>query len=211
MSLDQVEFGDVVIVECQRDIRIIVNVPGRYSLADRRNARGERRVFACRAVYLSPHEIALAAPVNGKVGERVIANIDHFGKLEGPIARLLTRGFVMSIPASQEKRGEIAAKIEWLEDYKNHDTPNRRADERFAPANPYSNLVFADGRVETCLVIDLSVSGARISADTVPDIKSVLAVGSVVGRVVRHFVGGFAVQFIERQSRDTVEAMVSEL
>jgi hypothetical protein len=25
---------------------------------------------------------------------------------------------------------------------------------------------------------------------------------------VRHFVGGFAVQFIERQSRDTVEAMV---
>jgi hypothetical protein len=42
----------------------------------------------------------------------------------------------------------------------------------------------------------------------VPDIRAVLAVGSVVGRVVRHFVGGFAVQFIERQSRDTVEALV---
>lgn len=209
MALDQVEFGDVVFVDRQRDVRVIVNVPGRYSFAGRRNARGERRVFTCRAVYLSPHEIALAAPVNGKVGERVIADIEHLGKLEGPIARLLTRGFVMSIPASKEKRGEFAAKIEWLEDYKNHDTPNRRDGERFAPAITYSNLIFADGSGEACLVIDLSVSGAGISADTVPDIKTVLAVGSVVGRVVRHFVGGFAVQFFERQSRDTVEAMVS--
>jgi hypothetical protein len=41
----------------------------------------------------------------------------------------------------------------------------------------------------------------------VPETGTVLAVGSVVGRVVRHFVGGFAVQFIERQSRETVEAM----
>jgi len=72
MALDQVEFGDVVFVDRQRDVRVIVNVPGRYSFAGRRNARGERRVFTCRAVYLSPHEIALAAPVNGKVGERVI-------------------------------------------------------------------------------------------------------------------------------------------
>jgi len=87
----------------------------------------------------------------------------------------------MSIPASKEKRGEFAAKIEWLEDYKNHDTPNRRDGERFAPAITYSNLIFADGSGEACLVIDLSVSGAGISADTVPDIKTVLAVEALSG------------------------------
>jgi hypothetical protein len=208
MSLDQAECSDGAVVEPQRDVRIIVNIPGQYSLADRRNARGERRVFACRAVYLSAHEIALAAPVSGKVGERVVADINNLGKLEGPIVRLLKHGFVIRMAVSEEQRSGLAAKISWVESHKNHDTPNQRAGQRFIPANPYSKIIFSDASVETCLIVDLSVAGAAISADTVPPIRTVLGVGSVVGRVVRHFVGGFAVQFIERQSRDTVEAMV---
>jgi hypothetical protein len=209
MPLEEpLEFGEVVFVEPRQEVRVIVSVPGRYSLADQRNARGERRVFSCRAVYLSSREIGLAGPVNGKVGERVIAHIDHLGKLEGPITRLIKGGFMMNLTVSGEKRDELAAKIEWLESFKNHDAPNRRSSDRIVPANPYSRLTFADGRVETCLVVDLSVSGAAISADSVPEIKTVLAVGGVVGRVVRHFVGGFALQFVEQQNRDTVEAIV---
>jgi hypothetical protein len=209
MSLERVEFGDVVFAAPRNDVRVIVSVPGRYSLADQRNARGERRIFACRAVYLSAREIGIAGPVNGNLGERVIANIDHLGKVEGRIARLLTRGFMMNVVADADRRGALAAKIEWLENYKNHDTANRRVDERIVPENLYSKLVFADGSVETCLVLNLSTSGVAVSADTVPDIKTVLAVGSVVGRVVRHFEGGFAIQFIGRQNRDTVAAMVT--
>ncbi len=208
MSLDLAEFSDIVFVERRNDIRIIVNIPGRYSLANRRNVSGERRVFACRAVNLSSYAMALAAPVNGKVGERVIAHIDHVGKLEGAIVRLLTQGFVMSIAANDDDRRGLAAKIEWLERHKNYDAPDQRAAERIVPANPYSRIILPGGGVETCLVLDLSVSGAALSADTVPEIGTVLAIGSLVGRVVRHFVGGFAVQFIERQNRETVEARV---
>jgi hypothetical protein len=208
MSLNQAELGDADSVERQSDVRIIVSIPGRYSLANRRDGRGERRVFACRTVIVSPRAIALAAAVNGKVGERVIAHLDHLGKVEGPIGRLLEQGFVMNIAASDEERSKLAAKIAWLKSHKNHEAPDRRADERMVPANPYSKMILANGGVETCLVIDLSVSGAAVSADTVPDIGTVLAIGSVVGRVVRHFVGGFAVQFIERQNRYTVEGMV---
>ena len=209
MSLaEQLNSADVVFVEPPRDVRVIVRVPGRYSLADQRDARGERRVFACHAVYLSPHEIALAAPVNGKIGERVIAHIDHLGKVEGPITRLIKGGFMMKIAADGEKRDGLAAKIEWLENFKNHDAPNRRGGERIIPTNRYSKVVFADGSVETCLVLDYSITGAAVSADTVPDIRTVLAIGSTIARVVRHFAGGFAVQFVERQSADTVEASV---
>jgi hypothetical protein len=208
MSLNETEFGDVVFAERRRDVRIIVSIPGRYSLSDRRDARGERRVFACRAVNVSPHAIALATPVNGNVGERVFAQIDHLGKLEGPVVRPLERGFVMNIVASEEERDRLAAKIEWLESYKNHDAQDQRADGRTVPANPYSKMVLSDGSVETCLVLDLSVSGAAISADTVPEVGTVLAIGRVVGRVVRHFVGGFGVQFVERQNPHMVEAMV---
>jgi hypothetical protein len=138
----------------------------------------------------------------------VLADIDKLGKLQGPLIRQLKRGFVMSVAANEENRRGLAAKIAWVESNKNHDTPNQRVGDRTIPANPYSKLVFGDGSVETCLVLDYSVTGAAVSADTVPDIKAVLAVGSVVGRVVRHFEGGFAVKFIQRQSPDTVEALV---
>jgi PilZ domain len=207
MSL-QVEFDDVVFVERRRDIRIIVSVPGRYSLADHRNARGERRVYACRAVNVSPQAIALATPVSGAMGERVIAHIDHLGKLEGVVMRLLDRGFVMSIVATDDERDKLADKIEWLEKHKNHDATEQRADSRFTPASPFSWMILPEGRRETCLVVDLSVSGAAVSADTVPKIGTVVAIGLVVGRVVRHFEGAFAVKFVQRQSRDSVEAMV---
>lgn len=208
---DEIKSSDVVFVEPRRDVRVIVRVPGRYSLADQRDRRGERRVFACHAVYLSAHEMALAAPVSGKIGERVIAHIDHLGKLEGPITRLIKGGFMMNIAAGEAKRGGLVAKIEWLENFKNHDAPNRRDSERIIPTNRYSKVVFADGSVETCLVLDYSATGAAVSADTVPEIKTVLAIGSIVGQVVRHFGGGFAVRFIQRQSPDTVEsAVISE-
>jgi hypothetical protein len=208
MSPEQVLLDDIVFVERRHDVRVIVNIPGRFSLADRWDARGERRVFACRAVNLSACAAALASPVIGKVGERVIAHIDHLGKLEGAVVRVLERGFVMSIAASYEERDKLAAKIEWLEKHKDHDVTDQRGDGRVAPTNPYSRMILPDGSRETCLVLDLSVSGAAISADTVPDIGAVVAIGIVVGRVVRHFQGGFAVQFVERQSHHNVEVMV---
>ena len=68
--------------------------------------------------------------------------------------------------------------------------------------------VTADGSVLACFVIDLSVSGAAVSADVVPQIGTVLAVGKVVGRVARYLPGGFAVEFVATQNRHEVESLV---
>ena len=196
---------DIVWVDRREDVRIVVSIPGRFSLADRRDMKGERRVFSCRAVNVSSHAIALACAVSGKLGDRVIADIEHLGKLDGAIIRVLERGFVMNINATAEEREKLAAKIEWLGKFKDHDEGEKRAERRFAPANPYSQIMLPNGSTQTCLVIDLSVSGAALSAEAVPDIGTVLAVGKMIGRVVRHFEGGFAVQFVERQSPEDVE------
>jgi hypothetical protein len=201
-------FDDLIFVEQRQDVRIIVSVPGRYSLADHRNLFGERRVYSCRAVNVSPKAIALAAPNGGTLGERVLANIDHLGKLEGVVIRHLDRGFVMSINANDEDRAKLATKIEWLDRFKNLDIADQRSDVRFVPTSPYSWLLLADGHRETCFVLDLSISGAAIAANTIPKTGTVLAVGAVVGRVVRHFEGGFAVKFIMRQAPETVESLV---
>jgi hypothetical protein len=208
MALEELECGDVVFVDRRRDVRIIVNIPAQFSLADRRDARGERRIFACRAVNLSPSAVVLSSPVTVKVGQRVITHIDHVGKFDGVVSRVLEHGFVASIVASDDERDNLATKIEWFEKHKNYDAADRRADPRIIPTNPYSRMILADGSSETCLVLDISVSGVAISADTVPDIGAVLSIGAVIGRVVRHFEGGFGVQFVERQTGVNVEARV---
>jgi hypothetical protein len=209
MPPEKLECGDLMWVERRRDVRIIISLPGRYSLADRRDAQGERRQFACRAINISKHAIGLATPVIGRLGERVIADIDGLPRLEGVITRILgERGFVMSIFADDEKRAALVGKIEWLDSHKNLEVSDGRTRKRFVPQNPHSTLVLHDGTVASCFVIDISASGAAVSADNVPAIGTVLAIGKVVGRVVRHFVGGFAVKFIDCHDADSIESLV---
>jgi hypothetical protein len=194
---------DIVFAERHR---IIVSIPGRYSLANVRDAHGERRVFACRAVSVAPDSIVLAAPVKGKVGERVLAAILHLGRVEGTIAQVFERGFSVTLSADKEERLKLVRRIEWLSKHKHDQLPDQRANARFAPRNPYSRLILPDGTVMTCFVVDLSVSGAAISAEAVPDIGTVVAVGKVPAHVVRHFDDGFSVKFAEPLGRANVEA-----
>ncbi len=199
------EYGDLLVVDRRRDVRIIVNVPGRYALASKRDAQGERRLFACRALNMSPAAVLLGAPVLGPIGERVIASIDHFGKLQGAIIRVLDRGFVMNITCTQEEHEKLASKLLWFDKYKNHDVADVREHGRIIPHSPNSTLVLPDGSTLSCLVIDMSVSGAAVSADIVPEIGMVVAVGCVVGRVVRCFPEGFAIRFNELQQQNLLE------
>ena len=59
-----------------------------------------------------------------------------------------------------------------------------------------------------CLVIDISSSGAAISADYEPVTGEPLAVGRALGRVVRKLEVGFAVQFLEAFEIEIVEEML---
>jgi len=177
-------------------------------LGSRHDERGNRREFACRALNMSPRAMLLAGPVSGPPGERVISHFDQFGRLEGSIIRVLSRGFVMSIAASEEERARLASKLAWLEDHKNHDVNEARRHERVVPRNPYSTITLADGRTQTCFVIDMSASGVAVSAELKPDIGTVLAIGRIVGRVRRHFAEGFAVQFVEVQDIDRLPSLL---
>jgi PilZ domain-containing protein len=194
---------DIVFAE-QR--RVIVSIPGRYSLADVRDMRGERRIFACRAVCVSPDRIVLAAPVRGIVGERVLAAILHIGRVEGTLVQVFERGFAVGLSASEDERSKLLRKIEWLARHKHDQLPDQRANARFAPRSPYSRLMLPDGSVMTCFVVDLSISGAAVSAEVIPEVGTVVAVGRIVGHVVRHFDDGFSVHFAEPQGRQNVEA-----
>jgi len=187
------------------DVVATVNVPGRYALASRLDTRGNRREFACRVVRMSPRAMAVAAPVPGPIGERVITHLERFGKVEGRIVRMLEHGFTMSITATDAERQKLAIKLGWLERHKNQSVPDGRQYDRIVPRHPITTLTLPGGITMSCLVIDMSVSGAAVSADYVPSLGIPLSVGQAKGRVVRRFAQGFAVGFDRLLHRPTLE------
>jgi PilZ domain len=184
--------------ERRRFQRVRVNLLGRYMLADRRE-------FPCQVVNMSPGGMALIAPVGGQPAERVIAYVDHVGRLEGHIARIFQNGFAMTISATARKRDKLAAQLTWLANRHILDLPEDRRHGRIVPRNPMGRLILPNGLNLTCRIIDVSQSGAGIASDQRPAIGALVTLGKVPGRVVRHLEDGFAVEFTRLQHPDFLE------
>jgi len=188
--------------ERRRFQRVRVNLLGRYMLSDRRE-------FPCQVANMSPGGMALIAEVSGREGERVIAYIDHLGRLEGKIARLYQNGFAMTLAATPRKRDKLAAQLTWLANRDILNLPEDRRHDRIVPRNPIALLTQEDGTRMTCRIIDLSPSGAAIAAENRPPLKSLVMLGKVQARVVRNLEEGFALEFIHEQMIETLEDAVS--
>jgi hypothetical protein len=188
--------------ERRRFQRVDVNLLGRYMLADRQE-------YPCQVVDMSPGGMALIAPVSAQIGERVIAYIDHVGRLEGVAARLFANGFAMTIAATLRKRDKLAAQLTWLANRHLLAQPEDRRHGRFAPKNPMTMLVLPNGVNIGCRLIDLSLSGAGIATQQRPPIGALVTIGKVQGRVVRHLDEGFAVEFTRLQHPDFLEESVT--
>jgi hypothetical protein len=190
--------------ERRRFQRVKVDLLGRYMLPDRRE-------FPCQVINMSPGGMAVLAPVVGALGDRVIAYVDHLGRLEGKITRLLDNGFAMTIAASTRKRDKLAAQLTWLANRHILDLPEDRRHGRFSPRNPLARLILPNGNNVACRVIDLSQSGAAIaiSPDLRPAVGTMVTIGKTQGRVVRHIDDGFAVEFTRLQHPDFLEENVT--
>jgi hypothetical protein len=190
--------------ERRRHQRVKVNLLGRYMLVDRRE-------FPCQVLNMSPGGMALIAPVVGEPGERVIAYVDHLGRLEGKIARIIDNGFAMTIAATLRKRDKLAAQLTWLANRHILNLPEDRRHGRFVPRNPVARLILPNGNNVACRVIDLSQSGAAIgiSPELRPPVGAAVIIGKAAGRVVRHIDDGFAVEFTRLQHPDFIEDNVT--
>jgi hypothetical protein len=186
----------------RRHQRVKVNLLGRYMLADRRE-------FPCQVINMSPGGIAVIAPVSGATGDRVIAYVDHLGRLEGKVARLFPNGFAMTISATARKRDKLAAQLTWLANRSILSLPEDRRHGRIVPRNPVGRLIMPNGVNLTCRIIDVSESGAGIATDQRPAIGALVTLGTVQGRVVRHLEEGFAIEFTRLQHPDSLEENIT--
>ncbi|CCE00072.1 PilZ domain-containing protein [Bradyrhizobium sp. STM 3809] len=186
----------------QRAVRI--QTSGSYTLPNWYDPEGKLRSFACRTTRVSPFRALLDVPVVGKVGDRLTSYFRDFGKFEGEISDTVHGGFLLELEMTRAERAKLAEKLVWLEKKQKDPTiRDSRREARFVPSSAHSALTLADGSIIPCFVIDASMSGAAVSAEIQPEIGTPLAVGSCVGRVVRHFPDGFAVKFVDTLSATT--------
>lgn len=177
--------------------RVRVSMLGRYMLSDRRE-------FPCQVLEMSPGDALVIAPVAGLAGEKVIAYLDHLGRIEGDVTEVIEGGFHMGIAATSRKRDKMAAQLTWLANKDILNLPEDRRHERVVPDNRHSSVVLDDGRRYNCKIIDISLSGAAIELAVRPAMGTPVTLGRMRARVVRHFGDGVAVEFVSAQEMLTV-------
>ena len=184
--------------EKRRFQRVRVDVLGRYMLPNRHE-------YPCQVTDMSPGGARFVAPEAGEIGDRVIAYLDHIGRIEGEITRILDGGFAISIQATARKRDKLSAQLTWLANRQELGLPEDRRHDRLTPRNPFSEVVLPDGRKYRCKVVDLSLSGAGMTCEVKPAMGTKVQLGQMSGTVVRHFEEGFAIQFSD--SIETIEEL----
>lgn len=188
MQLSALKIASSHAADRRRFQRVEVNLLGRFMLPNWQE-------YPCQVIDMSPGGVGLISPVTGNIGERVIAYIDHIGRIEGQIARHITGGFAMTINTSAHRRDKLASQLTYLANKELLDLPEDRRHERQAVENPYSRIVMPDGREYQCTVLDISMSGAAVRTTVRPAVGSIIHLGNMRARVVRHLDDGVALEF----------------
>lgn len=177
--------------------RVRVKIYGRYMLPDRTE-------HSCQVIDMSPGSVAVRCVAQGQLGDRVVAYLDHVGRVEGVITRIYDDGFAMSLVVSERKREKLAAQLTWLANKHELDLPEDRRHERLTPDNPITVMQLADGRQYECRIIDLSLSGAAVEIQVRPALGVQVLLGTMRGQVVRHFDDGIAIEFAVLQDENSL-------
>ncbi len=167
--------------------RVTLSIPGRYMLEDKRE-------FPCRTIDFSLGGVALAGPVCGEIGERVIVYLDYIGRIEGTVTRHTPEGFALALTLPGNKREKIADQLTWLINREALGKEDRRHD-RIIPHRRHSILQLEDGREHLVKIVDISVSGAAVATDLKILVGAKTLLGSTRGHVIRVFSGGIAIEF----------------
>jgi hypothetical protein len=177
--------------ERRRHQRADLTLIGRYMLRDRRE-------YACRTIDVSASGIALLGAIMGTIGERVVAHLDRLGRVEGSVARQFGACFAIELSAPALKRERIDHRLTWLIQRHVGNPHDMRRHTRTREETIEASLRTADGRESCVALIDYSPDGAAMSSSSPPPIGSKVIVNGTIAVVLRHFPGGFAVEFVKQ-------------
>jgi hypothetical protein len=181
--------------------RVSVNLPGRLMVSSHDE-------YDCTVLEMSPGDANFLCAARPRPGERIIAYVDHLGRIEGSVSDVTGNGFVILLNATDRKREKLAAQLTWIANKHELGLPEDRRHSRLAPRNTQTDLLLDDGRRYPCRIIDLSLSGAAVDIEVRPALGTAVQLGNMKGRVVRHFQEGVAIEFSAVQSKEALTSFL---
>ncbi len=188
--------------ERRRHSRVPLALLGRYMLPNFRE-------YPCQTVDVSPGGVSILAPVKAEVGQRVIAYLEHVGRVEGLVVRQTKDGFAMTISATGRKREKLASQLTWLVNKQILGLPEDRRHDRVVPRNTRNSITLADETNHPVRLLDVSLSGAAFQSEVKLTMGDLITLGRTPSKVVRKFAEGYAVEFFTAIAADELDDNIS--
>jgi hypothetical protein len=106
--------------------RVPIRVLGRFM-------REDKEEYPCQVVNMSAGGMAMLSPAQSFDGERIVAYLDNFGRIEGIVIRCIDGVMAVRIVASQYKREKITNLLTWLINRETLGLTEERKHERVVP------------------------------------------------------------------------------
>jgi hypothetical protein len=177
---------------------VSVNISGRLMLPSHDE-------FDCIAKEMTSVTATFACAGHTRKNDRIIAYLQHLGRIEGQVISSGQGEFIINIIATERKREKLAAQLAWIEKRNELGLPEDRRHDRLAPRKTKAEITLVDGSLLPCRIIDLSLSGAAVEIETRPPLGAIVRMGNMKGRIVRHFMEGVAIEFDSVQSRAALD------
>ncbi len=110
--------------------------------------------------------------------------------------------------ANEARRVRFEQKLKWISE-NDKNSANLRRHERFEPKENNSHITMPDGRMYKTEVIDISVGGAAIKIDIMPNLGTYVMLGKMRGRVVRYIEEGIAIEFVRPLTQQNLKSNIA--
>lgn len=168
-------------------------------------------VSPCWTRSLSPSVAVISCKNRLERGQKLIVQMADIGGFLAQVDRNVEGGYAVRLLLDDAGREKLTAKIVWYRLRVLRAAAEHRTYKRWRPAIRRSTVLLADGTTAVCSVLDVSATGVAVSSGLKVEIGAPLAVGQLVGKVVRLVEEGFAVQFATVQEENAVEQMLQPL
>ena len=174
---------------------------GRFMLPDQSE-------HACRLRNITPDDAEIISETEIGTGTHIVAYIDDIGRLEGIVTGCMPDGFVLGLRLPRAGRERIFKRLQWLRDKALGKAVEQRRHERYSPKDSKSVITLPDGRSYPCEVLDISLSGASVKTQVLPEIGTHVMLGRMHGRMVRYHDQGIAVEFVRLMEQNELDAQI---
>ena len=166
-------------------------VVGRFMLPDLSE-------HACQVTDLNSQGATFITTSVPPVGQAIVAYLEDVGRVEAITGGAKPGGFEITFTLKGARLERLQQRIEWLKQRSVGDSADNRRHARYEPTERASHITLPDGRVYSCEVLDISISGAGIKTEVVPSVGTFVMLGKMRGRVVRYLEQGVAIEFVKQ-------------